>query len=100
MGQIRIWVYVTTTLLTAAVTTGMQQNLTAQEILAAMGRAYAQASSYQDSGLVTTTIVQATSRTTETRFTTAFVRDKRQFRFEYQKRSNAGQTTQYIIWQD
>lgn len=70
-----------------------------QEILAQMNQAYANCTTYQDTGVVTTTFINSTGRTTiQKPFFTAFVSPDR-FRFEY-KDSLSSTAPPYIIWRD
>ena len=72
--------------------------LSAQALLARVGRTYAQCKSYQDTGVVRIVYLEAGGRRIEERpFKTAFVRPDR-FRFEYQETGILGTKRRYIVW--
>lgn len=77
-----------------------QDSDTAESILENMEQMYANCTSYYDSGIVTTLIIQeAGERTVEKPFTTAFVRPDR-FRFEYVEQLEDGRESRYIVWEN
>jgi outer membrane lipoprotein-sorting protein len=71
--------------------------LSAQQIVERMAKAYSDCKSYRDSGIVETLFVEAVgNRTVKKPFTTAFVRPDR-FRFEY-KETLGNQEMRFIAW--
>ncbi len=72
------------------------EDLTADQIIDRMAKAYADCGSYQDSGVVKTEFIGGINFTNEKTFETAFVRHGR-FRFEYRGEMFNPQS-RYIIW--
>ncbi len=73
-------------------------DLSAQALLARVGRTYAQCKSYQDTGVVRIVYLEPGGRRIEERpFKTAFMRPDR-FRFEYQETGILGTKRRYIVW--
>ena len=71
----------------------------AREALAAMAKAYAECSSYHDTGTVTTKYTQGGSESSRRVFKTAFVRGAT-FRFEYSDVDEGEVGKPYIVWAD
>ena len=72
----------------------------AEEVMARMVKAYAEARSYRDEGEVTLVFTDPLGKHTQKKpFATKFVRPKL-FRFEFTERDSFEETRRYVIWSD